>query len=232
MDAPAGEVLIHLAETNDRTLVNKEGHIFEQNAADIIQGLAGKKYGKIVYASSAAVYGDQHIEPRRTDEYVEAVDSYSRIKLHSERVVLEHGGVIARLTNLYGPGMSETNVISTIIKQLQLDSIQLRDATPVRDFLWVDDAATAFVKMVFSNLTGIFNVGSGTGVSIYELSRLALFFSGHPNKHIISMQKEKKISTLIVDISKTTDAFCWRPNMKLKDGIENLITIGMGSILK
>lgn len=229
-ESPCGDVLIHLAETNDRGWINNNGGASEQGAARVIHALIDKGYKKVIYASSASIYGDRIPEPRKPDEQVFAVDGYSRIKLYSEEIVLQEGGCVARLANLYGAGMSKTNVLSAILGQLnKVEPLKLNDVTPIRDFLWVNDAANAFLQMVLCQPIGIFNVGSGVGVQVHELAKLALSYSGQPTRQIDSMKAENN-STLILDISKTIEILNWSPNIKLEDGIQQLVSLNTRSI--
>ena len=47
-----------------------------------------------------------------------------------------------RLANVYGPGMAANNVMSDILGQVPGDGpLVVRDIAPVRDYLWIEDAA-------------------------------------------------------------------------------------------
>jgi UDP-glucose 4-epimerase len=223
-EAPAGDVLIHLAEINDRGLANRLGTACEQEAERTLAALLGKGYGRVIYASSAVLYGDGASSLHRETDPVCVVDSYTKIKFASENAVLRQGGVAARLTNLYGPGMAGVNVLSHILRQLGLDGpISLQDIKPVRDFLWIDDVTEVIVKMAHAKADGIFNVGSGVGTSIRELAAAVLATVGQPEREIVSVRTEGLPSHIIVDISKTIGAFDWRPSISLHEGIRKLV---------
>lgn len=223
-DAPSGDALVHLAEASDRASVNARGQAAEQEAADTIHALLAKNYFRFVYASSAVLYGDAHNWPRRTDEAVNIVDSYTRIKYTCEQAVLGAGGAVARLANLYGPGMSPGNVVSTLLAQLEGNGpITLQDTTPVRDFLWIDDAAEAISSMVQHNEKGIFNIGTSVGTSIQLLAETALGIAGKSERPIHSLKANTPSSTLSVDISATQKTFGWQPKTSVAEGLKRLI---------
>lgn len=223
-DTPVGDILIHLAETNDRGLANKLGATCEDEAGRSLAVLLGKGYGKVIYASSAVLYGDGASAPHRETDPVQAVDSYTRIKLASEQAVLRQGGTVARFANLYGPGMAKVNVLSHILGQLgQNGPLSLQDTRPVRDFLWIDDAADAIVRMAQAKAQGIFNVGSGLGTSIGKLAAAVLAAAGQLERPIMSIRTDGAPSHLVVDISKTVEALGWRPATPLRQGIQQLL---------
>ena len=113
-DTPPGDILIHLAETSDRNIANQEGQNYEKKAIHIIKNLQKKGFSRIIYASSAVLYGDDELTPRRVGDPVVCNDTYSRLKLNCEKRVLLEGGAVARFSNIYGPKMSKKNVVGDI----------------------------------------------------------------------------------------------------------------------
>src|SRR5688572_30891509 len=112
-DAPDGDVLVHLAEEKDRAHAEERGEACVDAAQLVLRALLARSWRRVVYASSAVLYGDRDCTPRTTTDPVRATDVYSRMKLAGERAVLDaRGGAVARLANLYGPGMADNNVVS------------------------------------------------------------------------------------------------------------------------
>ena len=196
---------------------------YEVQAKANINALVSKKYKKIVYASSALLYGDSSTKKSVVGDKIYANDGYTRVKKESEKIVIENGGVALRFTNIYGALMSPNNVISSILEQLVKDGpVMLRSASPVRDFLWVDDAAQAIVDAALKNIVGVFNVGSGIGTSIYDMAKLILKLSYCDNKEIISLS-EGPHSYLVADIDLTIKKLSWQPITSLTLGLGRLI---------
>jgi len=223
-DAPTGNVLVHLAETRDRNAAQSAGHNYVEHVVATLERLIAKGYGRIIYVSSALVYGDESAVPRRSGDPVFARDLYTRAKLDCEARVLEVGGVVARLSNLYGPGMAANNVVSEILDQIPGEGpVRVQDDTPVRDFIWVGNAALALVTMARSDCRGIYNVGTGTGVSIGELAHLALQLAGQPGRAVAAWRPSGAFSCNVLDIAETVERLGWRPRTTLHEGMQTLL---------
>lgn len=227
-DTPDGDILIHLAENSNRYSVNKIGRPYLIEMKNLIDHLISKDYQRIVYASSVSVYNDQLKDLLKPHDPVDIRDTYSQSKINCEHIIKKTNGVIARISNLYGHGMSENNVISTIIKQIHSGKIDILDDKPIRDFLWIEDAVNALIKIALGRATGIFNVASGEAVSINELIAKILNKSGIDKKVKILVSKPNKIVSIIKpDILDTFTSFGWKPKMKLENGINELLNKGI-----
>jgi UDP-glucose 4-epimerase len=223
-DVPQGDVLVHLAEASDRQWAQTNGPAYEALALNTLAALLNGRFNKVVYGSSAVLYGDRSYRPHTVKDEVHLVDTYTRLKFASEQAVLSCGGVVARLSNLYGPGMSRANVLSTILSQLgQQGPVRVFNTTPVRDFLWVEDAAKALAAMALGAADGTFNVGTGIGTSIHDLALIALEAAGQATRSIESANQAARSSHLVVAIEDTTTTFGWRPSTGLRQGLATLI---------
>ena len=224
-EAPAGDVLIHLGESAERAVAEGLAGAYERDARATLDALVAKPYRRVIYASSAALYGDLASTPRRPGDPIQTNDVYTRVKALGESAVLKHsGGVVVRLANLYGPKMSPGNVMSTILRQIPgVGPLYVRDGTPVRDFLWVHDAAAAIARMVFADASGIYNVGTGKGVSVSELAALALRLAGEENRAVMETQASGRFSQLVLDISATIATWQWLPATDLGTGLTRLL---------
>jgi len=224
-DTPSGDVLIHLAENPNRAQVNEIGSAYLSEAGALANSLVSKGYQRIVFASSAVVYGDKDKRLHKPMDPVLATDVYSQSKLECEMLFDKNNGVIARISNLYGVGMSTENVFSKIIQQVRCaGEVKVWNDKPIRDFLWVDDAVDALVEMALGRAKGIYNVASGRAVSIGELIDAALLSSGVDKQYTRTLTKSADAySAIFLDISDTFDSFGWAPKMKLEDGIKRLL---------
>lgn len=219
-DTPAGDILIHLAENSNRTKENETNQ-----STTIIKHLSSKGFKRIIYVSSVAVYGDKSLKPHKPGEKVFPYDNYSKYKIACEKLISEKEGVVARMSNIYGPGMSKNNVFSNIIRQISPNkNMKIWSDKPIRDFLWVEDAVDALVKMALGSEIGIFNVASGRAVSIKELIHIIVNTYGLKGNYSVELTKKiDKQSTIAVDISKTCEIFEWMPKKKLEEGIKELL---------
>ncbi|AOS44982.1 dTDP-4-dehydro-6-deoxyglucose reductase [Lacunisphaera limnophila] len=224
-EAPPADVLVHLAEDNNRGRVNAGGAAASGAAIRTMEQLLAKPYRRVIYASSAVLYGDEESQPRGRGDAVQLADTYATTKWECERRVLQaKGNLVVRLANIYGPAMSANNVISTILGQIPgKGPLCVWDAGPVRDFLWIDDAVTALCAAITSEVDGVLNLGSGVGHSIGEVARIALAISGEADRPVQSTQPAGRSSRLVLDIQETTRALGWRPTTHLKTGVERLM---------
>jgi nucleoside-diphosphate-sugar epimerase len=139
-------------------------------------------------------------------------------------MVLAAGGAAVRLANLYGPGMAANNVLSDVLQQLGgAGPVRIRDAAPVRDFLWVGDAAAGLAAVALGEPAGIYNLGSEHGTSIGELVRLLLEAAEEEGREIVATAPADRPSTLVLDIAATEAAFGWRPQTSLASGLRMLL---------
>ncbi len=222
--APGGEILFHLAEPADRAGAMAAGEAHVRQVTANLEALVQAGFQRIVYASSAAVYGHSTASARRVGDPTSADDPYARGKLTCESLVGVEEGISVRLANLYGPGMGTANVVSTILAQIPgAGPLKVRDGAPVRDFLWIDDAVAGLVALVDRAEAGVYNLGSGRGVAIRELAVMALRAAGEGDRPFEETGPGGKISHLALDIAATESATGWRPQVTLEDGIARLV---------
>lgn len=223
--SPLGDTLIHLAEPNNRSDVEEWGTIQELACHKTFKVLLKKGYRRVIYASSATLYADCSTAPRKVTDQITGMDAYTRIKMSSERLALSSGGTVLRLANLYGPRMSTENVVSHILNQAGLDrAITMRSLNSVRDFLWIEDAVTAFLAIIEKRASGVFNVGSGRGTSIRELVRMVQSIL-KTKQDVIELCPKKESSNLILDIELTKKTLGWAPKTTLEEGIRKMVAM-------
>ena len=196
--------------------------------------IAAKEEGikRIVYASSSVLYGDADVKPHHPSDPVQSNDAYTRVKRQSELAVLKlPAGIVVRLTNIYGPGMSKNNVMSAILLQIPgKGDLEIMDKNPVRDFIWVEDAAEgivalALIKFKDGNKSTLFNLGTSVGTSIGSLAELALDIAGQSDRTVRAKYAADHQSSLILDFSNTTSTCGWHPNTTLRQGLTNMLQI-------
>ncbi|MDA0238014.1 MAG: NAD(P)-dependent oxidoreductase [Proteobacteria bacterium] len=227
-NTPRGDVLIHLAEENSRSGALNSGDDGIKNASETIESLTKKQFSKIVYASSAVVYGDSSTNKHSiTDELIPA-DMYAKLKVAGEQTILaSNKSFVLRISNLYGDGMSLNNVTNTIIQQAKIDNkIEVESLIPIRDFLWIEDAIQAIIKIIFDNSKKyqdqVFNIGSGVGTSIQKLAETALQIAGRSDFKIHA-RSTRAPSCLILNIEETIRQLDWQPKVNVYDGFYRLM---------
>jgi UDP-glucose 4-epimerase len=196
------------------------------------------KVPRIVFASSAAVYGDPQTYPIAEDTVKNPLSPYGSAKLASENLLFDyartHGIIIRcqRYFNVYGPRQDPRSPYSGVIS-IFLDHLK-RDAPPTifgdgeqtRDFISVFDVACANVIAATKQkiASGAVNICTGEPVTI---NQMWLLLSQH---YISSMQPIYKASRSgDIRHSFGTPIFAqktlgFQPKLKLDDGLKSLIS--------
>jgi UDP-glucose 4-epimerase len=201
--SPGGDVLIHLAEVGDRGKVARLGPKFVTDVTERLRALLDGRYGHIVYASSSLVYAFAET-PRRVGDPVDRTEYYAQGKLACEAMALDAGGTVLRFSNVYGPEQAGETVINAIRAQLPGHGpIVLRDLSPVRDFLAVEDAAAALEMAVRRRQVETLNIGTGVGTSIGGLLKIMLELHGTPHREMIATSPGVP-TTFVLDVTDTT----------------------------
>jgi UDP-glucose 4-epimerase len=220
----ADSVLLHLAEVRDISRANDTHDTYVAERRAVLAELLAKNWGHVVYASSAAVYGDCDFAPRQTGDAIKPRGTYANAKAACEQDVLARGGAVARLSNVYGPGMASNNVISDILRQIPGEgTLAVRDRNPVRDYLWIDDAGEGLAALAISRKPGVFNLGSGIGISVGDLAHVMLEYAGQSGREVCASAASECASHLVLDISQTIKQLGWTPKVTLAQGLAHLI---------
>jgi len=221
---PSGDILIHLGENPDRVRVNQIGEPYRQETRGVIESIIKKGYKKIVYCSSSVVYGNEATEPYSENMQTCADDVYAISKLENEARVLESGGVIVRLSNVIGVGMSKRNVLSDILKQLSGKGVlTIHNVKPIQDFIYIDDAVDAVVSLLQTETSGIFNVGSGVATSINQLTETVLDIAGQKDRTINSTIISSEHSYNVLNIEKIEKITGWKPKYTQSQLVETIV---------
>ena len=137
---------------------------------------ARSKGSRVVFASSADVYGPWHDEPVTEDTPPEPATPYARAKLEAESRLHELGGCVSlRISTVFGPSEHTARAIPSFISSLARgeEAVLHGDGGDVRDYVYVGDVAAAFVIAAFDSkpLPALLNLGSGQGRTTLEVLR-------------------------------------------------------------
>ncbi len=175
---------------------------------------------RLVFASSAAVYGTDNESPRRETDAVHTDSAYAELKLDSERAIHEIAAastlsvISLRLFNVFGPGLS-TSLVNRLAmtdgpKPLVFDTHQF-----VRDYVHVSDVARAFVFAAVNadSSPSVINVGTGIGTSNRSLLRL------FPQSNYTTVPPVEGKSISVADISRARAQLAFEPTVGLSTAI-------------
>lgn len=218
--AQQGDVAIHAAEPGVAT---DERHA-ERSLARL-RSLLAAPFARVVYVSSAVVYGDDASTPRSEMSNLSPRGVYALSKRTvEEEAMRDPRCTIVRLANVYGIGMAITNVLSDMLAQVgQPGPVRLRDLAPVRDYIHVTDVARAVVTVVENPRQGLFNIGSGRGYSVEQLARIVNEAAGQPERDIVATQPAGRASYLVLDPSKAQRELGWESTIAIETGLTELV---------
>lgn len=220
------DVLIHCATSNIIYAMDKPVETFQNNATNTIK-LFQKFKGKIIYTSTASVYGQADIIPTHEDANINTTNAYDQSKYIAELFLKKRGNYTTlRLSNVYGPYQQPDNPYCGVIGKLlhsYLKSIPFNindTGLQTRDFTYIDDVVKAIVLAVFqeSKNTEI-NIATGIETSINNLvSNFSLLKVIH-----INSRKIDTINRRCLNINKAKYLLGWQPEINLSEGINKTI---------
>ena len=211
------------------------GEAFEKNIRvtyNILEAFIHSRASRLIHASTAAVYGDQELLPILEDAIKRPKSWYGASKSAGEEAVLgfarERGfeAVILRYFNVYGPGewnRGNPGVVNAFITAaLTGGYIRLEGGGgQVRDFIHVADAVRASLAALNAP-PGVYNVGTGRGITIAELADLVIRIHGEPVEVVIADRRPGDISASIASTAKLSKAAGWKPLIPLQYGLKKL----------
>lgn len=218
--------ILYLAENNEITEADKFSSDYIENNVKRLKFILSNTRSKLIYASSVAIYGDLSEIPHSPSDELNIINTYSKSKFECEKLVLQAGGVVARLSNIYGPGMSKKNIISDILKQIKvkgIGSINIIDGSPVRDMIHISDVTSCLLSMTKIQKKGIYNIATGTSISMKDLALMILKIANFEEYKLIELKNNKTTSCISIDISNTKKTFAWSPSISLQDGLKELV---------
>jgi UDP-glucose 4-epimerase len=200
-----------------------------------IKSVSGVK--KFIYLSSGGtVYGESTtLKPIVESHPKNPVSTYGLGKLESENAIttiLSDSDVssdIFRLSNIYGERQNMSNgqgVVGIFFKALLHNkTIEIfGNGGVVRDYLYVSDVASAVYLSIADNSSGTrtrtYNLGSGVGTSILQLTNLMENASGRKFTIKHTHPRNFDCSYNVLHIKKITTEFGWAPSVKLPDGLK------------
>ena len=129
--------------------------------------------------------------------------------------------------NTFGPRQSARAVIPTIMSQaLAGDTIRLGALTPVRDFTFVEDTVTAFMKVaeVPDTIGQVVNIGTGHGVAIGAVANMVLSMCSGPKQVIADQERfrptKSEVLELVCNNTKAKALLGWEPQYTLQQGLQ------------
>jgi len=211
---------------------------FETNARGTLNVLekARKDDSRVVFASSAAVYGNPSVMPTPEDYGFHPFSCYGLSKVVGEEYcdmyARQYGldVTVLRFANVYGSRCH--GVISDFFDKISRNPAKLEiigTGLQSRDFIHVSDVVDALVLTATSEnaLGETFNIGVGKTTKIIDLAKMILKILNLSKKTAITTTNVSwhgDVTTIWFDIGKAKRELGWTPKIRLEDHIETLIS--------
>lgn len=189
---------------------------------------------RFVFASSGGtVYGNPIYIPVDENHPNKPICSYGIVKLAVEKYLALfhelHGLSYCslRFSNPYGPGQNPSSgqgvVAAFVNKILKGEPIQVwGDGTVIRDFIYIDDLVESIERSVFSENSGVYNLGSGVGYSINQIiDCIAECLDCNPHVDYLPA-RSVDVKEIVLDISKGVRDFGYKINFSMAEGVKRM----------
>jgi UDP-glucose 4-epimerase len=229
------EVVFHLAASvgNKRSIDHPllDADINVMGTIKVLEAARKAGVRKIVASSSAGIFGELKTLPIREDHPVEPDTPYGSSKLCMEKECLAYAklyeieAVCLRYFNVYGPNQrfdAYGNVIPIFaFKMLRGEPLTIfGDGEQTRDFINVRDVVQANIKAALARgVSGAFNTGSGSRITINHLVRLLRDASGILPQVEHGPPRAGDVRDSLADISAARAAYGFSPSVTFADGL-------------
>ncbi|MCL2134125.1 MAG: GDP-mannose 4,6-dehydratase [Candidatus Bathyarchaeota archaeon] len=197
---------------------------------------ARKDDAKLVFASSAAIYGNPSVFPTPENYGFHPFSCYGLSKVVGEeycQMYREQYGldiIITRFANVYGSRCH--GVIHDFLDKLAKNPYKLEiigTGQQCRDFVHVSDVVDALIKVgsMDSVVGEVYNLGFGKTFSVLELAKMMLSILDLQNKTVVTTTNVSwhgDVTKIWFDITKAKKELNWNPKVSLEDNIKEIIT--------
>ncbi|HSQ21368.1 MAG TPA: NAD-dependent epimerase/dehydratase family protein [Coriobacteriia bacterium] len=193
---------------------------------------------RVLFASSAAVYGEPQELPLTETSPTEPAVPYGRSKLDAEAVlaeVLRPAGVdfaCLRLANVYGPRQraeGEGGAVAEFASRMTSGRtpVIFGTGTQTRDFIFVADVVNAFIEAVLHEgvLAGegpvgpAYNISTGRATSVLMLAEGLRVATRYPGDIEHEPARPGDVEESVLDSAKAERTFGWRAHVDLQTGL-------------
>lgn len=201
---------------------------------NVLLAARDNRASKVIFASSSSVYGDTPDLPKNERARPNPLSPYAASKLAGEQyceVFSRSFGLdtaCLRYFNVHGPGQDPHSQYAAVIPRFIVRILNgeppviFGDGNQTRDFTFVKDVVEANMLVAESDATGVFNIGTGSRVSINELAEMIIDLAG---KNLVPIHEEPRAGDVmhsLADIAKAS-TFGYEPTYSLREGLRENI---------
>lgn len=189
---------------------------------------------KVVFSSSATVYGEATHFPITEDAPLSAANPYGASKIAVEAIMEAYSKtagfdvLILRYFNPYGPGenhLPETHAVPNFIKAgIQRRAIPLYwQGEQIRDFIYIKDLAQAHIDVLPLKGYHVFNVGTNTGTKISDVVATLSDIFGYSLEIDDKGERPGDVMTTYASSQKLEKATGWKAKVSLAQGLKETV---------
>lgn len=197
---------------------------------NVLEGMVKNKIRKIVYSSSAAIFGELITSAIAENHPQQADSPYGVSKLAAEKMILAYCniydivGVCLRYFNIYGVNQRYDlygNVIPIFAKRIfSNEPITIYgDGNQTRDFVNVQDVAKANFLASCSERTDVYNLGCGRSITINYLAEIMQKIAGINVSVRYAPERLADVKHCKADTSKVYSALGFQSEVSLEEGL-------------
>lgn len=237
--ATAGcDTVIHLAAVSINKSVADPYESVDINMVgshNVFAAAADHGVRRVVFASSASVYGEPEKLPMHEDDKLSPLTPYCIAKRTGEDLLGFYqrtkglNWIALRFFNVYGPGQKPTayytSVINHFVKRLKSGQPPIIDGKGEQsmDFVHVHDIAAAVVAAVEAEQGNIaINIGTGVDTSVATLADILIKAVGVDVEPQFN-PRDVLVSRRAADITRAREVLGWEPTITVEDGMTDLI---------
>lgn len=203
-------------------------------AATVLQAMRESGVKKIIFSSSATVYGTPKSLPINEDQPISAANPYGASKIAVEALCESFARtegfdvIVLRYFNPYGPDeahIPESHAIPNFVKAaLKHQPIPLYwKGEQVRDFIYVEDLAAAHIAVLPLSGYNVFNVGTKSGTKIIDVVRELSDIFGYEIEVEDKGERPGDVMSTYASSEKLTEATGWTTKVSLKEGLTKTV---------
>lgn len=231
--------VVHLVSTTLPSTSNLDIEFdIQSNLVSVIKILdlcVNHKIKKILYMSSGGtVYGITGEEPVDEFHATNPICSYGIVKLAIEKYLQLYHRLyglqysIVRAANPYGIGQRAKNgqgIIAAFVDRLLRDDplTVWGDGTVTRDYIDVRDLVNLCELALKSELSDVYNAGSGVGVSVRQLIQNLFDCVGKSTDVNYLPARSVDVPTIVLNCDKAKSALAWTPNTPMAQGLADYV---------
>lgn len=236
------DVVVHLAaESRIQPVIDKPQLAVEVNALGTCNVLeACRKHGvkRMVYSSTSSSYGLKNCSPLNEDMQTDCLTPYSFSKVAGEEFCKMYWKlwnietITLRYFNVYGERQPLKGHYAPVVgkffdqKFRGLPLTVIGDGTQKRDFTYINDVTKANIEAMFTTnkkaFGEIFNIGTGTNISILELAKYI-----DKGDNIVYIEKRQgETHETLANVTKARDILSWSHSVSIEEWIDRVLKTG------